>query len=323
MRRMGGRRRPVLAAVAAASLVAFAACSGGGGGGGGSPSEPGSGLVLLVLSSDTTSIPTSGLAHLTVVAMRDGAPAPAVTVLLSTTLGQLDAMQLLTDGQGHAATLLHGGSTTGTARVTAQVQGQVETTTLDVRIGLDRFLAVQAQPATIAGSQVSTLGALLVEGTGAPVSGAVVSFSTSLGTLDTTHVVTDGRGSATTTLRSDGHFGPALVTANVSGVAPASTLVTIQPTYVISLVASPLQITASGRATISIAVVALDPLAPVGHLQLQVVSSLGRVETPVRTDAAGQASTTLTADGRTGTATVTVTLQGGAALPAIVAVDIQ
>ena len=222
------------------------------------------------------------MAQVVVVATRGGAAAPGVTILLSTTLGQLD-----------------------------------------VRIGLDRFLGVQAQPDTIAGAQTTTVQAVLLEGNGAPVSGAVVSFSTTLGTLGATQVVTNGQGVATTTLRSDGRFGLAVVGATVPGVAGASTTVRIRPTYVISLVANPAQITSSGRSTITIAVIALDPSASVARLTLQVVSSLGRIETPVVTSSSGQATTTLTADGRTGTATVTVTLHGGAAEPATVAVHIQ
>jgi len=279
--------------------------------------------VTISVAAQPVSIPTIGAAQVTATTTRSGVPVAGLVVLLSTSIGSLDAAQVVTDAQGRATTTLRGIGTTGTATITAAIQGMPGTATTDVRIGLDRFLGISAQPTAIAGTQQAVVQALLVEGNGTPVARALVTFATTLGRLGDTTVTTDGRGIATTTLTAGDRLGTAHVTASVPSVQTVETAVLLLPTYRLRLQTSAAEITPSGSCTITIRVDPVDPHASVDRLEIHLVSSLGRIGTPVRTDRTGVASSTLTADGRTGTAVVTATLQGGTADAATVSVLIR
>jgi adhesin/invasin len=308
-------------AILLVAVLLAAACNDGSGGG--SPSEPPPGGLALELTATPTMIPSTGSSLIRVRATRNGAPAAGVQVRFSWTLGQIDDPLVTTGNDGRASTTLVGIGSVGTAHITGQAVGEAATASVDVRVGLDRFLTLLVQPTTISGSQTATVRATLRDPNGTPVSGASVTFASTLGTLGASTATTNTQGIAATTLSTSSEFGTAQVSVSLSGVATATAEVVLQPTFVLQLQASPTVISTSGRSTISIQLTALDPTASNARRQLQVVSSLGRVDTPVTTNNAGQASTTLTADGRVGTATVTVTVQGGTASPGTVEVQIQ
>jgi hypothetical protein len=295
------------------SAFAVAGCQGGGSGGGSSPTEPQP--LTLTVSANPGSIGRQGVAQLVVQAQASGGASVAgLPIVLTTTLGQLDRAEVVTDATGRATAELRGTGASGTARVTAQLQGRAVTGIAEVRIGLDRSLRLRAQPTSIAGGEAAILTAIAFEADERPVpAGTPVTFSTDRGVLTATTVPTDAQGVAQSTLRTGGTTGVANVAATVQGAAPSVAQVTLRQRYAISLEASPGSISSSGRATVTVRVLALDPAAGVNGLLVQLAATRGRLgAAALRTNARGIASTTLDGAGDSGTAVITATLPGQA-----------
>lgn len=176
-------RSRVLALICCA-LAPFAACSGEGGGGGG-PTTPDT--RSLSLSAAPSSIGVGEEALLTAVARNasGGALAGAV-VSFSTQLGQLDAPARTTDAQGRALARLRGAGQTGTASVTARIEGTSVSATVTVRIGIGARVTLVASPASIpVNGGAAQLQALVEHLDGQPTSvGTVVQFAATLGRLE-------------------------------------------------------------------------------------------------------------------------------------------
>ncbi|MCB1036601.1 MAG: hypothetical protein KDD47_22440 [Acidobacteria bacterium] len=190
----------------------------------------GSALVLS-LSANPTSIPAAGssLVTLTVRQFTGGPGPPGLTVRLSTDLGRLDRVDLVTDSQGIATTTLRGDGRSGTATLTAEVDGAEGPATTSVTVGAGPTLSLSANPAVIPASGTSTLSAVLSEGGGA-ISGAQIVFTTTLGRIDGDRQNTNAQGIATTRLIGQGVAGTARITASSPSTgASAEISVTLQP----------------------------------------------------------------------------------------------
>ncbi len=294
----------------ALALLALACNSGGGGG---SPTDPGPNISL-ALSANPTAIPLSGTAQVIAqVQTTGGASRAGLRITLETNLGQLDERQLTTDANGRAETTLRAGTAAGTARINGTAEGRSAAAT-DVRIGLDRTLRVEIEPATITGNETATVTVFAFEGDATPVpSGTTIALATDRGQLGAATVRTDAQGAATTTLRTAGATGTTRVTATLGTVTA-----TAQATFVgappggtrLQLTASPPTTPASGTSTLTVLVAAADG-TPLQGVEVQLATTIGNLDaTRLHTDSLGLATTTLRGTGRRGTATITATLTG-------------
>src|SRR5688500_3115125 len=295
--RTGRASAPLLLSLLA--VLALHAC---GGSGGGSPTEPPAGLSLTVTAAPS-SIAPAGMTQL-VVQARDpgggrGAGLPGAP---STTRGALGPPAPPPDAPGRAATVLRGNGIAGTARITAQVQGRGVTAGTEVRIGLDASLQVAVEPGTIAGSQAAAVTVLVFQAGGGPApAGTLVSLTTTRGVLAATAVVVAGLGAARTTLRTGGQTGAAVVTASALDLS-ATAQALLRPAYELRVTVNPSSIQSSGRADVTVRLVALDPAAPVGNRLVRLETTRGRLaDASVRTSSLGVATTSLSAAGETGT----------------------
>jgi hypothetical protein len=95
---------------------------------------PPPGGTTLRLTASPPSTPANGTSTLTVlVAGADGTPLQGVEVLLSSTIGNLDATRVHTDSTGLATTTLRGTGRRGTATITATLAGTSTTSRATVR----------------------------------------------------------------------------------------------------------------------------------------------------------------------------------------------
>lgn len=150
-------------------------------------------------------------AEVTVVARNaDGSLVPQGTsVILTTTLGSISPSRTTIGRDGTARATLTAGQREGTATVTAVVgASEPETATVEIILDLATGITVSAQPSSIpaaTGAPASdpiVVTALVTNSRGLPVEGAVVTFSSELGTFDSnTAERTDENGEASKELR--------------------------------------------------------------------------------------------------------------------------
>ena len=271
----------------------------------------------LTLSADPPGIQADGAQAGTITATvtdAAGDPVPGASVTLSATAGLFTASQLstvsgTTDAVGvFTATLVS--TSVGTAAVTATAGGLVATASIAFTpssAGLELGAAPQSLAAN--GISVSTLTATLLGSSGAPVSGATVSFQTTLGSLSAASAITDAQGQAIVELSSAAP-GTALVTAGADGQTGSVSVVFVSlAPATVNVAAAPGSLPADGLATTILTATVTDAQgAPLAGTTVTFSTSLGSLSTgSAATNAAGQASVTLTAATAPGTADVTVT----------------
>src|SRR5688572_9577847 len=176
--------RPLHARILALICCSLTACSGEGGGGGGGPTAPDT--RSLTLSAAPASIGVGEEALLTAVARNaSGSPLAGAIVSFSTQLGQLDAPSRTPDAQGRAFARLRGAGQTGTASVTARIDGTSISATVTVRIRIDARVTLVAIPNSIpVNGGAARLEALVEHLDGLPTAiGTVVQLAATLGRL--------------------------------------------------------------------------------------------------------------------------------------------
>jgi hypothetical protein len=233
-------------------------------------------------------------------------------VTLATTLGRLGATQLATDGAGVARTTLATGGQVGTARLTASVAGG-GAAAADVPLLPPYALTLFAQPPVIgAGGRATVTVRVDALDPTAPRGGLTVQLATTLGRLAETQLRTTAQGLASTTLAAEGAGGTATLTATLAGAAAATATVQIGEGLVVQLTVLPAQLAANGgTATVEVLVTTTGGAAAPAGTEVIVATTRGRLDADrLRTDGNGRAGTTLRGDGRTGNATVTVTVAG-------------
>jgi adhesin/invasin len=193
--------RAALPLLAAALLLALVA-----GCGKANPVAP-SGSTLTLHVNPTNILSPRGSATATATLIRpNGLPDNGAQVQFTTTLGSFNPATATTGSNGNAVSTLSGNGTPGTAKLTA-FSGGVMSSELDVTIGgLGASITLQASPATLpaslppSGSRI-TLVAIVRDATGVPEPGALVNFTTTVGTLQNNGLVpTDANGTATDVL---------------------------------------------------------------------------------------------------------------------------
>lgn len=145
---------------------------------------------------------------------------------------------------------------------------------------------------------------------GAPLAGASVEFSTTLGLLGSPTATTDGQGRASTLLRAT-ETGTAVVTARLSGALAAQITIQMGQGSVVVVLPASSTLALDGETAISVRVARRDGSPTPSGTTLEMSTTLGTLsETRPRTDATGVARTVLRADGRSGRATVRALLPG-------------
>lgn len=158
----------------------------------------------LLVNVTPNNIPVQGTAEITITGREpDGTPVAAGrTVILTTTLGELDPARPLTQADGTAQATLLAGNQSGTATITA-ILGSSPPATAQVTIrDAATDISLQANPQTIPDAANSiTLTAFVTNAQGQGFQGAAVTFRSQRGTLATTGVVfTNSNGVAENTL---------------------------------------------------------------------------------------------------------------------------
>lgn len=158
------------------------------------------------LDADPTSIPADGTSQSNLTAYvfdsQNNPVEDGTTVNFTTTLGQLSSLTATTTG-GWASVKLTSGTNTGTATVTARVEGSSSIAYVNFTTASAGSVALSAAPTSgipANGASYSVLTALVRRPDGNPLSGAVVSFATTWGSLENYQVTTDQNGIATNRL---------------------------------------------------------------------------------------------------------------------------
>ncbi len=176
----------------------------------GTPVAPAGTTIRLTVNPSVISL-TQTCQVTALVRKENGTPVnPGTIVLFASSLGTITP-SVATDSQGIATAELRADGRIGTAKVSAS-SGPTSTDPVDVQIGLQAGAAtLTATPSTIgeSGGKIS-LRALIRDGAGQPLAGALVNFQTQIGTLASggSFVTTTAAGEATDSLQlSSGDVG--------------------------------------------------------------------------------------------------------------------
>ncbi len=280
---------------------------------------PLAGFNFASISAEPDSIFADGVStsQITAVLKEDGDPAPGEVVDFSTNLGTVSPQVDTTDNLGIVTTVLTAGTTPGNAQVAAthSEAGSVTATVVLLPPEQLYFQSITTNPDSIwaDGSSTSQITATLYRG-GNPVSGEVVSFSTSpnLGQWISPQAdTTDTWGRAVTVLTAGtvpGYAQVAATHAEAGSVADTVTLLSppVGPVYIESIEAAPEIIMADGISTSDItAVFMYETGGPAEGLAINFTTTAGSVTPSDTTDALGVATAVLTSGTATDTATVT------------------
>lgn len=268
--------------------------------------------VQVDVRAQPAAVPRRGTSALTIRAARgDGSSFPAGTrVTLTTNIGSVVPADVALDGLGVAAATFTAASAVGTAEIVASIPGSGEGRVFVV-VGGEPTISLSAAPSSIAANGRSELLAFVADPAGAPVVGAEVQLSTTLGRIEGSQPRTDNTGLVRSLLVGDGTRGQARVTARVTGTAAADEVVVRLGDGVrLSLSANPGTITSNGESLLGVAVVGPDGAA-VANAAVDLSTNAGTLSaTTVSTSTLGVAQSTLRANGFSGVARVTATLRG-------------
>ncbi|MDA8064832.1 MAG: Ig-like domain-containing protein, partial [Thermaerobacter sp.] len=244
-----------------------------------------------------------------------GQPVAGVTVTWTTTLGSFaTATTQVTNAQGEVSATVYS-NTVGTATITATADGVSGTTPVDFySTGVASFWNVSAAPGDVpADGTPSTVTAVVMNGGNQPVSGADVTFTTTLGTLSRASGVTNSQGEVSTTVYSD-TAGVATVTAATAGISDTTqvTFYSLVPNRV-QVSPWPWPVPADGQSTATVRAYVQDAAGYyLSGVPVTFSTSLGVLGQPTTllTNASGEVSDTVYSL-RAGTATITAALAGG------------
>ena len=282
----------------------------------------------LVVTVDNPSVDAANPRTLTATLLDAGTPVANEVVTFTTSLGVLDPLSgtALTDAAGQATITLAAGTVEGAGVATATVAtGEADTLGFSsagdgTNIG-GRSLVVTIDNPSVDDANPRTVTATLLDA-GTPVANEVVTFTTSLGILDPTSgtALTDAAGQATITLEAGTVEGAGVVTAtvatgeadtlgfNTAGDGPVSGSLSLAIAIDNPAVddANPRTLTAT----------LLDGGVPVANEVVTFTATLGALDPAsgtALTDAAGQATITLTAGSIAGAGVATATISTGEA----------
>ena len=206
--------------------------------------------TTLAISRSSSQVGLSGTAEITVTGRRpDGRPLERVEIFFTTTLGSIDS-PVVTDGQGVARATFTADGRAGTATIKASTGGGTEAASVetDVRVGQapesKPTLLVNVNPSNVPVNGTARVTVIARQSDNSPVgAGLTVILTSSLGTLNPARPVTQGDGTATSTLGAGIQAGTATITAILGTSDAATATVTIRDAATaISIQASPASI---------------------------------------------------------------------------------
>ena len=268
--------------------------------------------ATVTVTANPTSMVADGISTSTLTALVkdvNGNPAPGQSVAFVTTRGAVTS-PAVTNASGVATAILTSPTTAGTASVTATAASASSNTQVTFTAGAPATVVVTANPTGVVadGVSTSTLTALVKDVNGNPAPGQPVVFATILGAV-TSPAVTNASGVATAILTSPTTAGTASVTATAASAsgntqvtftasAPATVMVTANPTSVV----------ADGISTSTLTALVKDVNGnPAPGQSVAFVTTRGAVTSPAVTNASGVATAILTSPTTAGTASVTAT----------------
>jgi len=239
-------------------------------------------------------------------------------IIVSAPSGTTVEVSATTDATGQATATLTTGSAVGAVTVEASADGLTQDATATIPIPSSTVLSISALPTHITRYDTATLTAVLTDGSGNPVVGAVVAFdlpATPGGTTVDAGATTDATGTATVTIRPGGTTGTITARATV-GILSQQANVTLELPPVVTLTVSgaPSPIDRYGTATVSAVAVDGQGNEIVGKtIQFTLVSKPSGTTldaTSATTDTSGTATVTLTPGTAVGTAQVEASVDG-------------
>jgi hypothetical protein len=285
----------------------------------------------ITLSANPAELPSpTGTSTITAVVRKpNGTVAAGVDVRFTTTIGTIDVLKQ-TDSGGIATAALHGDGRSGTASVSAAVDGGGTAMALMVPIaGGAKTITLQAIPANIANTGgVVTLIALVRDSLGQPAPDVRVNFTTTVGTLASKGGFrkTNGSGQATDTLTVLGSDLTNQTSITVTATAAASDgtlqvatamVAVVNPNAAasVSVSASPGQIPPTGTTggpPITVTAIVLNAQGvPIKGALVIFSTTLGTLKpnTTSTDSTTGVATSKLTVDSAPPSSTITVTAQ--------------
>ena len=214
-------------------------------------------------------------------------------------LGQIDD-QAVTDASGQARAILVSQASGQDLWAAVRAETEFGLVAVDTLAMIGLVLEMTADPASIVANGVSTTtvrATLRENNRGYGVVGKSVDFATNLGRLDESRGTTDGVGQVAVILVSSTSAGAAQISATygntISGAATVN-FTAVEAAEILLIPQSP-SLLADGTDAVDLSVTVTDADGnPIADLPVGFETTVGNIETPVMTDAAGQASTVLT-----------------------------
>jgi hypothetical protein len=149
-------------------------------------------------------------------------------ISFTTTLGQIQPSTASThDGQVQVTFV--SGNSSGTATITAYSGGTSAQTTLQVGTAAVKTIILSASPNTLpAAGGASQVVANVVDGSGGPIGGVPVTFTTDHGSVTPVTASTDGNGNATTVLSTTATAKVSATAGSVSATNPITVTVSVR-----------------------------------------------------------------------------------------------
>ena len=277
----------------------------------------------VTLTADPTSILVGGYTSTLTVTVTDelnNHVTDGTVVTFETSLGTFDGGTVTrTTASGVATATLTSGNIAGVAVVTATVDSKIATTTVTFTPDIPYTITLAAYPTSLTVEDTSTLTATVTDQYNNHVAdGTVVTFTTSLGSLDAvTKTTTNGVAIATLASQLPG---TAIVTATADSKV-ATTTVEFQPgrPYTVTLLAYPTALTVGNTSALTATVkdlynnnvadgTVVTFTTSLGDMGSQLVTKMtadGVATATLTSQVAGTALVTATADSKYGTASVT------------------
>jgi adhesin/invasin len=180
----------------------------------------------ITLTSAATALPLNGTAEIIAQVIEPAGTPPhrGTLITFTTTLGAVQPFEAETDANGRVIVRFSAGTSSGTATITAFSGGSSVGANGAIKIAVGTAavgrVSVNANPASVpAVGGSTTITASVFDINGNALSLALVTFSTTAGSLSASTVVTDANGAASTILTTSQQ---ATVTASVGAQAPAT-----------------------------------------------------------------------------------------------------
>jgi hypothetical protein len=259
--------------------------------------------ATLAITANPSQISLTGTSTITVFGRKPNGSAldPGTEIRFSTTLGSIDGIATIRDGQATAT--LRGDGRTGGAMVTAAAGAAMGASAMiTVQVGQSTtskpVLLISAAPSNVAVQGTSQITVIARNSDGSSVGGGQpVILTTTLGTLRPNPAFTQSTGVATSTLSVGAQSGTATVSAILGASDPATTTVTVRDAATaISIQASPSTVPKAGG-TVALTAFVVNSLGqPVQGASVTFVSERGTLSTNgvVFTDQTGVATNMLT-----------------------------